>query len=135
MRRLSACVAALPLLVLPLFAQTDTSSLGGRVTDAQGGAVQGTQIRLHNQATGAERKAVSDSNGEYVFTLIPPGRYDIEAGSTGFKTFHDTGFPVDVAAPAHLDIQLAVGDVSDKVEVTAEVSMLNTRLGCARHRH
>lgn len=126
MRQLFVFVAALPLFLAPLFAQTDTSSLGGRATDPQGAGVQGAQILLHNQATGAERKAVSDASGEYVFTLIPPGRYDIKAEAPGFKSFHDTGFPVDVAAPAHLDIQFAVGNVSEQVDVTAEVSMLNT---------
>jgi Carboxypeptidase regulatory-like domain len=114
------------LCVLELFAQTDTSSLGGRVTDPQGAAVAGAQIHLHNQATGAERKAATDANGEYVFTLIPSGRYDIEASAEGFRTFDDAGFPVDVAAPAHLDIRLEVGAISERVEVTAEVSMLNT---------
>jgi hypothetical protein len=96
------------------------------VTDPQGAAVEGAQIRLRNQATGAERSVASDKNGEYVFTLIPPGRYDIDAEAQGFKSFQDTGFPVDVAAPAHLDISFSVGNVSEKVEVVAEVSMLNT---------
>jgi hypothetical protein len=126
MHRLFVCAAALPLLVVALFAQTDTGSLGGRVTDPKAGAIAGTRIRLHNQATGAERKAISNANGEYVFTLIPPGRYDIEAGAEGFRTFHDSGFPVEVAVPAHLDIRLEVGAVSERVEVSAEVSMLNT---------
>jgi hypothetical protein len=119
-------ITPLALLALPLFAQTDTSSLGGRVTDAQGAAVQGAQIRLRNQATGAERKGTSDTKGEYVFSLIPPGRYDIEATAEGFRAFHDAGFPVDVAVPAHLDMQLEVGAVTDKVEVVAQISMLNT---------
>jgi hypothetical protein len=131
MRRLYVCVAVPALLLLFCFgptasAQTDTSSLSGRVTDAQAAAVSGVQITLHNQATGAERKVVSDSNGEYTFTLIPAGRYVIEAAAPGFKTFHDAGFPVDVAAPAHLDISLVIGEVSDRVEVVADVSMLNT---------
>src|SRR5580700_5324461 len=130
MRRLHVCMAV-PALLLLCFAksasaQTDTSSLGGRVTDPQAAAVSAVQITLHNQATGAERKVVSDSNGEFTFTLIPAGRYDIEAAAPGFKTFHDAGFPVDVAAPAHLDISLQIGDVSDRVEVVADVSMLNT---------
>src|SRR5262249_13081655 len=38
----------------------------------------------------------------------------------------DTGLPVDVATPAHLDIRLEVGGVSEAVEVTDVVSMLNT---------
>src|SRR5215469_5328678 len=124
MRPMFVCVAVLALM--PLFAQTDTSSLGGQVTDPQGVAIQGAQILLRNQATGAERKAWSDIKGEYIFTLIQPGRYDIEAAAQGFKTFHDTGFPVDVAAPAHLDIQFQVGSVADRVDVVAQVSMLNT---------
>src|SRR5271155_3263684 len=107
-------------------AQTDTTSLSGRVTDPQAAAVQGPQISLHNQATGAARKVTSDGNGEYVFSLIPPGRYDIEASGAGFRTFKDKGFPVDVAVPAHLDIALQVGAAAESVEVVADVSMLNT---------
>jgi hypothetical protein len=107
-------------------AQTDTSSLEGRVTDPQGGAVAGAHIRLSNQATGAVRKLESSANGAYIFTLIPSGRYDVEAGATGFKTFHDTGVQVDVAAPVRLDISLDVGAVSESVEVTGVVSLLNT---------
>src|ERR1700755_2536247 len=96
---------SLPLIlilgvVLPLFGQTDNSSLGGRVTDPQGAAVAGAQIRLTNQATGAERKVESGETGSYLFTLIPPGRYDIVAGAAGFRTFHDTGVQINVAVPA-----------------------------------
>ncbi len=114
------------VLSSPLGAQTETSALEGRVTDAQGGAVAGAQIRLTNRSTGAGRRVETGANGAYIFTLIPPGRYDIEAIAQGFKTFHDAGFQVDVAAPARLDIQLEVGAVSESVEVTGVVSLLNT---------
>src|SRR5215469_3337140 len=92
-----------------LFAQTDTSSLGGRVLDSQAGVIGGAHIQLRNQATGAVRNASTNENGEYIFTLIPPGRYDIEIAAPGFRTFRDTGVPVDVATPAHLDVRLDVG--------------------------
>ncbi len=39
------------------------------------------EIALRNQAANATRKAVSDANGQYVFSLIPPGRCDVEAGA------------------------------------------------------
>jgi hypothetical protein len=131
MRRFSVCGAAPALLLFFCLtptglAQTDTSSLAGRVTDPQAAGIQNVQITLRNQATGAERKVISNAAGEYVFTLIPPGHYDIEAGAPGFRTFHDVGFPVDVAAPAHLDIRLEVGNVTERVEVTAQVAMVNT---------
>ena len=113
----------LPAVVL---SQTDTSALEGRITDAQGGAIAGAQIRLTNQSTRAERKIQAGATGAYIFTLIPPGRYDLEAGAPGFKTFHDAGVQVDVAAPARLDISLSVGAVSESVEVAGVVSLLNT---------
>jgi hypothetical protein len=111
---------------VPAFAQTDTSSLEGRVTDPQGAAVAGAQIRLTNQATGAERKIQSRTSGSYLFNLIPPGRYDVEAGAAGFRTFHDAGLQIDVASPARLDIVFEVGAASERVEVTSVVSLLNT---------
>src|SRR5215475_6467181 len=109
-----------------VFAQTDTGSLGGRVTDPQAGVIGGAQIQLRNQGTGAVRNTSTDENGAYIFTLIPPGRYDIEVVAPGFRTFRDAGMPIGVAVSAHLDVRLEVGGVTESVEVTDVVSMLNT---------
>src|SRR5262249_15627409 len=117
---------AVLLAALPLAARTDTSSLEGRVTDPQGTAVAGAQIKLSNQATGAIRKIESGVSGSYLFTLIPPGRYDVETTAPGFRTFVDAGVPVSVASPARLDLHLEVGAVSERIEVSAVVSLLNT---------
>ena len=83
-----------------LLGQTDTSALKGRVTDAQGGAVTGAQILLTNQATRGKKNSFRRHRRPIFSSLIPPGRYDIEAAAPGFKTFHDAGFQIDVAAPA-----------------------------------
>src|SRR5262249_13923671 len=125
-RRTVLKLAFLTLVGQTVFAQTDTGSLGGRVTDSQAGVIGGAQIQLRNQATGAVRSASTDESGLYTFTLIPPGRYDIEVVAPGFRTFRDTALPVGVALAAHLDIRLEVGGVSESVEVTDVVSMLNT---------
>jgi hypothetical protein len=109
-----------------VLAQTDTSSLAGRVTDSQSAIIGGAEVVLHNEATGAARTSATNERGEFTFTLIPPGRYDVEVTAPGFRTFRDTGLPVDVATPAHLDVRLEVGGVSEAVEVTDVVSMLNT---------
>src|SRR5215831_5149103 len=117
---------SLLLAALPLTAQTDTGSLEGRVTDPSGTAVSGARIQLTNQATGAVRKIESGANGSYLFSLIPPGRYDVEAAAPGFRTFVNTGVPVAVASPVRLDIHLEIGAVSERVEVSEVVSLLNT---------
>jgi hypothetical protein len=118
--------ATLLLLSSILSAQTDTSSLGGRVTDAKDSSVAGAKVHLRKLSTGAERSAETNQSGEYIFALIPPGQYDIEISAEGFRTFRDVGFSVNVAAPARLDAQLEVGAVTERVEVVAQVSMLNT---------
>src|SRR5262245_54878342 len=125
MRR-TVFTAFIALIGQTVCAQTDTGSLGVRVIDSQVGVIGGVQIQLRNQATGAVRSAATDENGGYIFSLIPPGRYDIEVAAAGFRTFRITGLRVDVAVPAHLDVRLEVGGVTETVEVTDVVSMLNT---------
>ena len=121
----------LPLLLLLsaahlLIAQSDTSSLGGRVTDKQGAAISRARIHLTNRSTGATRTLESSDAGNFLFTLLPPGRYDVEASAPGFRTFANLSVPVDVASPARLDIALEVGSISERVEVTEVFSPLNT---------
>src|SRR5262249_6416493 len=91
-----------------------------------GTAVPGVAIQLTNQATGAVRKIQSGASGSYLFSLIPPGRYDVEAAAPGFRAFVNTRVPVAVASPARLDIRLEIGAVSERVEVSEVVSLLNT---------
>src|SRR5262245_19613508 len=109
-----------------VFAQTDTGSLSGRVSDSQEAVVGGAQGQLRNQATGAVRTASTNETGIYIFTLIPPGHYDIEVVAPGFRTHRDTGLTVNVALAARLDVRLEVVGVSESVEITEVVSMLNT---------
>ena len=45
-------------------AQTTSGLITGTVTDSSGAVMPGAQVQLTNQATGVQRNAVTDSNGE-----------------------------------------------------------------------
>ena len=72
-----------------LFAQSDTASLTGNVTDPSGAAVTGAKVSLRNLSTGSRRLTVSDVQGAYHFSLLVPGPYEITVESAGFTAHKD----------------------------------------------
>jgi hypothetical protein len=130
-----ALPALLCAIVLSLFAstaataQSGTSSVRGTVSDPQGNVVAGATVTLVNVETNATRTQTSTENGQFVFDLIPPGNYRLEAESRGFKKAVLTDVRALIAKPTELNVQLEVGNVADTVTVaasTAEV-LLNTQ--------
>src|SRR5688572_2364767 len=67
------------------FAQA-TSSLRGKVADAQGGALPGVTVVLANPETGFSREVVTDETGSYSLLQVPPGSYTISAELPGFQS-------------------------------------------------
>src|SRR5437867_13447000 len=67
------------LLILSVYAvaQVTTADVVGRVTDTSGAVLPGVMIVIENLGTGATRSAVSSDTGDYVFNLLPPGRYSV----------------------------------------------------------
>ena len=78
-----SCLVVL-FLVAPALAQS-TATLRGRIADAEGGALPGAAITLRNQATGEERSAVSDRQGEYQIAALPRRRLPARVRADGFQ--------------------------------------------------
>ena len=66
------------------------------------------------------------SDGQYKFTLIPPGDYKIRFSSTGFKTAEVGSVTLNVTESATLDRVLEVGAQSEQVTVEATAETLQT---------
>src|SRR5258708_35611838 len=64
-------------LVSAVFAQTDTGSVRGTVTDQQGRAVTEAQVTITNADTAYSRSLKTDANGSYGFQSLPVGRYSL----------------------------------------------------------
>src|SRR5262245_27427044 len=89
--RLNAALVLLRLLVvclalaMPAAAQTGGTLLG-TVVDDQGLALPGATVTLTNVETGWTRTVVTDAQGRYRASALPPGVYAIRAELAGFTT-------------------------------------------------
>lgn len=123
-----ACVSTVLFffLSIALWAQS-TTSLGGRVTDAGGALLAGANVRLTEIGTGAARTGITGSNGEYQFSQLLPGRYELTVSAQGFASAKRTAIDLLVSQPATIDVALKVATVSSQVVVSAAIQpILNT---------
>src|SRR3954463_11373382 len=114
-------------LGLSCVAQTSaTGAISGVVTDSSGALVVGAKITATNLATGATTTASSSSAGKYLFPLLPPGSYKVDASKEGFKVLSFPSISVNVTETEALNIRLQVGDVNETVEVDTSAEQLQT---------
>ncbi|HWZ99991.1 MAG TPA: carboxypeptidase regulatory-like domain-containing protein [Candidatus Dormibacteraeota bacterium] len=104
------------------FAQS-VATLRGHVTDASGGSLAGTQLKLTLVATGAVREATSDANGAYEFNQVQPGRYAFEASAQGFQTRRQENLDLLVSTTSTIDITLSLTSVKQEVLVTTDAGV------------
>src|SRR5438309_9021759 len=107
----------LSLIAFAAFAQSDTASLSGAVTDSGAAAIAGAKITLRNVATHNERTALSDIQGLYRFSLLIPGNYEITIDSPGMKQFHSSEVILNVAQTGRLDVRMDIGSNLEIMEV------------------
>lgn len=112
-----------------LFAQTDSASIRVLVEDATKAPAANAAIQLLNQTTGIEMSGLTNSDGYVVFSPVPRGTYTITASLTGFKTVKYNDVIVNVDERRLVRIPLEVASVSSTVEVTADVSTVQTEQG------
>jgi hypothetical protein len=109
---------------LPALGQT-FGEITGEVRDASGALVPGVAVTATNVATNAQRSTASNDAGVYSFPSLPPGSYSVRAEKSGFKV-HTAKVEVQVQQTVRLDLEMAVGSVSETVEVSGSVQLLTT---------
>src|SRR5215510_3691343 len=125
MRHIFLVSLALAALSTSAFAQS-TATLQGSVTDQSGAVVSGAKVSVRNQATGAERIVQTDSDGNYQAASLPPGVYRVEAQAQGFSSQTVSDLTLEVSRIVVQNFQLKIGDVTQRVEVTADSQTVET---------
>jgi Carboxypeptidase regulatory-like domain/TonB dependent receptor len=110
---------------LPMLAQVDHSSLSGTITDASGALVQGAQVETVSNETGFRRDTTTGSAGTYQIPGLPIGIYTVTVKKSGFKPVEFKGVELAVGQPRTIDATLAVGAITETVEVTSTLETLN----------
>jgi carboxypeptidase family protein len=95
----------------------DTAQITGTVTDPTGAAVSGAQVTLRSVGQGTTHTATANSSGDYLFSALPVGAYDMTVTAQGFKKYQASGIKLDVGQKARNDVQMQVGAAQETVNV------------------
>ncbi len=107
-------------------AQVTTGSISGVVKDVSGAVIPEVAVVIKNLDTGLTRTVTSDASGRYQAPSLTLGNYEIQAQVSGFRTEVRSGIQLTVGREAVVDFTLAVGDVTQSVQVTGEAPMIDT---------
>ena len=107
------------------FAQVDRAGLSGTVTDGSGRRLPGARITALQISTALVRETVSSSNGTYDIPELPIGLYRVTCSAPGFKETVFENLELTVGHTRTLDITLAVGGITQQVNVSGRGSQLD----------
>src|SRR3954454_11849748 len=108
-----------------LTGQTETGQLTGTVFDPAGAVLPKATVTATDPVTKTARNATSSGAGTYVIPNLLPGTYEVSATAPGFQTTKQNA-TVTVGSRVVLDFHLTLGNPSTVVEVTENVTQVNT---------
>jgi hypothetical protein len=121
-----ALVFVLAAGVSPVIAQSLNATLAGVVRDSSGGVLPGVTVTSRHTGTNQTRETVTDAEGRYAFPDLAIGSQEVTAELSGFQTARRT-ITLSVGQNAGVDITLALGTVSETIEVSASAVTVETR--------
>lgn len=117
-------VAAVVFLIQAASAQITGGAFRGEVRDPTGAVIDHARIVIHSQDTGAEAATESNADGLYLSPTVIPGSYVLTATKPGFKSEQFGPVLLEVNQTVRVDFGLAVGPVSESVQVEASGEQL-----------
>ena len=109
-----------------IYAQAITAKVVGTVTDPSGAAVPTAAVNIQSVQTNQVRTTKVNELGNYEFSFLPIGEYKLSVEAPGFQKAEVNQFHLDVDQVARLNVQLNVGEISEKVVVEAAALGLQT---------
>jgi hypothetical protein len=123
---LAVLVFALALFTSGRLLAGVTASISGTVTDPSGGVVAGATVTATNVDTGVATTLSTNAQGFYSFQSLQLGTYTISVQQSGFKGYSQTGLILNVNDALVIDVKLAVGATTEKVEVSSDALHVDT---------
>ena len=115
----------------PAFAQINTGTVLGSVTDAQGGVIPGATVTLISEARGTRSApVVTNENGDFVFANVTADTYTVEVTLASFKTSQRSGIAVSPGTRVAVGtLSLEVGGAAETVTVKGDAPQVQSNSG------
>lgn len=101
-------------------AQSNAADLNGYVRDPKGAVVVGATVTARNPATNFSRNVVTNEDGYYQISSLPPGDYEITVEAANYKKAVVPSYTLTVGARADLDVALELGLITETVNISTE---------------
>jgi hypothetical protein len=122
-RLIMTFTAGLWLMSLAALAQENSGTVFGKALDKSGAALPGVTITL--SGVGAPQTFTTDSQGQFRFLKLSPGKYLIRGELEGFSRVQRE---VDVAVGSNTDVELKLGPaMSETITVSAASPVIDRR--------
>ena len=110
------------------YAQVQTGSITGLVTDSSGAVLPGATVSLSGEKLiGGVQTQITDATGNYRFDRLPPGAYNVKFELSGFRTIERDDIRVSASFVATVSPKLEVGSVSETITVSGESPTVDTK--------
>jgi Carboxypeptidase regulatory-like domain len=104
-----------------------TGAMSGVVLDSSGAAVDGAEVQVIDSRTQElARRLRTNIDGAFTVTLLPPGTYTVVVNKSGFAESKAENIEVRVTETTRVTISLKPGSVTEKVEISAQVTTVET---------
>ena len=105
-------------------AQSNAADLRGYVRDQQGAVVTNAAVTARNTATNIARAAITNDEGLYEITNLPPGSYDVTIEASNFKKASLPAVQLTIGQRADLDVTLEPGSIDAVVTISGATTEL-----------
>jgi Carboxypeptidase regulatory-like domain len=105
-------------------AQEYRATLLGLITDSTGAVVPNAAVTVTNLETGVIANSRTSETGNYIVPFLLPGKYTLTVEHPGFQPVDRSPIELRVNDRTRLDVSLQIGNVSDRISVTAEAPLL-----------
>ncbi|HTX42521.1 MAG TPA: TonB-dependent receptor [Acidobacteriaceae bacterium] len=113
------------------WAQFDTGTIAGAVTDPSGAVVPNAAITITNEGTGIQTRLHTDGAGNFVASAMPFGHYVVTAEAAGFANATTGSFVLNVGAAVRVNLTLKIASGTQTVEVTGTPTSVDTTTSTA----
>ena len=118
-------IVSLVVFSFPAFAQVPAGVISGRVADATGLPLPGVTVTV--QGPDIHRTFTTDTEGRFRFLELAPGDYQLTSTLQGFATDMRPRLVVGVGQTVELPVILAIGALTEAVNVTGASPMVDPR--------
>jgi hypothetical protein len=116
------------LLVFSSLAATAqiAADLQGRVLDSTGAAIANASVTLTETATNVHQQTTTSSSGDYFFTHLNPGVYQVDVTAAGFQRLSRSDITAIVGQTVAADLTLSPGTDQQTITVNADAALLQS---------